>query len=183
MASSGLEGEMGLPSMAILPPSFAWTPVRTLIRVDFPAPFSPTSAWTSPECRVKSTFSSARTPGKYLQIPRIVNRASSATGHHILCLGFGGPGIPPEALGSQGKTVRGRGGHPPPAGSWNGWRKPVNRCGWASPARQCQRGRSPLPAQWWRVLLRRPQSSWRFPSGSRRSWGCAPRRSSSCPRS
>lgn len=55
--------------------------------------------------------------------------------------------------------------------------------GWAAPARQCQRGRSPLPAQWWRVLLRRPQSSWRFPSGSRRSWGCAPRRSSSCPRS
>lgn len=175
---------MGLPSMAILPPSFAWTPVRTLIRVVFPRRFRRPARGLHPECRAEIHILQRADAGEvFTDSPALSTGFFCPQVITCLCLGFGGPGIPPEALGSQGKTVRGRGGHPPPAGSWNGWRKPVNRCGWASPARQCQRGRSPLPAQWWRVLLRRPQSSWRFPSGSRRSWGCAPRRSSSCPRS
>ena len=40
--------------------------VSTLIRVDFPAPFSPISAWISPLFRWKSTPLRARTPGKLL---------------------------------------------------------------------------------------------------------------------
>src|SRR5688572_31856284 len=40
-----------------------------LISVDFPAPFSPTSAWTSPRRREKSTRSSAVAPAKRLTIP------------------------------------------------------------------------------------------------------------------
>src|SRR4051794_5363458 len=45
------------------------------ISVDLPAPFSPSSACTSPRRRSKSTWSFARTPGKRLVIPR-----SSRTG-------------------------------------------------------------------------------------------------------
>src|SRR6476661_7025414 len=40
------------------------------IRVLLPAPFSPSSAWTSPRRRSKSTSSLASTPGKRLTIPR-----------------------------------------------------------------------------------------------------------------
>src|SRR5579884_2238297 len=45
------------------------------ISVDLPAPFSPSSACTSPLRRSKSTWSFARTPGKRLVMPR-----SSRTG-------------------------------------------------------------------------------------------------------
>src|SRR5262245_2183605 len=38
----------------------------TLIRVDFPAPFSPSNACTSPWCRSKETFLRARTAAKDL---------------------------------------------------------------------------------------------------------------------
>jgi hypothetical protein len=47
------------------------TPVKTLIRVDLPAPFSPIKAWTSPFFKEKSTFSRARTPGKDFVMPLI----------------------------------------------------------------------------------------------------------------
>ena len=39
--------------------------------VDLPAPFSPSSAWTSPARRSKSTSSLATMPGKRLTMPRI----------------------------------------------------------------------------------------------------------------
>src|SRR6266511_2467833 len=40
--------------------------------VDLPAPFSPSSAWTSPTAASKSTASFASTPGKRLLIPRML---------------------------------------------------------------------------------------------------------------
>src|SRR5450759_3051768 len=40
------------------------------IKVDLPAPFSPTNAWTSPGSTSKSTLSSACTPGKRRLRPR-----------------------------------------------------------------------------------------------------------------
>ena len=40
------------------------------MRVDFPAPFSPRIAWIVPGLHAKSTFSSARIPAKYFEIPR-----------------------------------------------------------------------------------------------------------------
>ena len=61
------------PSIRMLPASFSYTPVSTLISVDFPAPFSPIRAWISPLRRVKSTLFSALVPGNCLQIPRMVN--------------------------------------------------------------------------------------------------------------
>ncbi len=53
MASSGEEEGAGLPLKRILPlnPPVLWItgmPKRIFIRVDLPAPFSPTMAWTSP---------------------------------------------------------------------------------------------------------------------------------------
>src|SRR3989449_10100490 len=45
--------------------------------VDFPAPFSPASAWTSDAFRSRSTRSSARTPGKLL-LMALTRRSRSA---------------------------------------------------------------------------------------------------------
>ena len=64
------------PSTQMAPSSFSYTPVSTLISVDFPAPFSPISAWISPLRSVKSTSFSAIVPGNCLTIPRIVKIAS-----------------------------------------------------------------------------------------------------------
>src|SRR5215218_1622028 len=47
----------------------------TLISVDLPAPFSPTSAWTSPRATANDTSSSATTPGQ-----RLLTERASSTG-------------------------------------------------------------------------------------------------------
>src|SRR5512132_3474093 len=62
----GLANFTGAPSITMSPASGAWTPAITLIKVDLPAPFSPTRACTSPGRNSKSTSLSARTPGKLL---------------------------------------------------------------------------------------------------------------------
>src|SRR5215208_6238511 len=63
------------PLKRIWPSSGVYTPVMTLIRVDFPAPFSPTRACTSPGCSSKETSSRASTPGN-----RFVTRRTSRIG-------------------------------------------------------------------------------------------------------
>src|SRR5512145_1891689 len=50
------------------------------MRVDFPAPFSPRSACTSPFTRSKSTWSLATTPGNRFVMPFSSRRAGSAMG-------------------------------------------------------------------------------------------------------
>ena len=52
------------------PASGRYMPERMLISVDLPAPFSPSSACTSPAQSVRSMPSLATTPGKTLVIPR-----------------------------------------------------------------------------------------------------------------
>src|SRR5262245_58861164 len=47
--------------------------------VDLPAPFSPTSACTSPGASARPTRSSARTPGNALTIPRASITVSAST--------------------------------------------------------------------------------------------------------
>ena len=61
----------------ISPASGWYTPVMTLMSVDFPAPFSPISAWISPGFRSKCTSSSARTPGEGLgDVPQLQDALS-----------------------------------------------------------------------------------------------------------
>src|ERR1700748_706411 len=54
------------PRSRTVPLSSWYTPVISLINVDFPAPFSPTSACTDPACSSIETSSSARTPANRL---------------------------------------------------------------------------------------------------------------------
>ena len=59
------------PRMKISPLSAWYIPPRIFISVDFPAPFSPTIAWTSPSSIERLTSDSALTPGNDLLILRI----------------------------------------------------------------------------------------------------------------
>src|SRR5258708_4857915 len=68
MASRVLRNRHVVPRMVISPLSGRSAPARTLVRVDFPAPLSPTRATISPWPTWKSTRSSALTPPKVLAI-------------------------------------------------------------------------------------------------------------------
>ena len=59
-------GDRTWPCTVISPLSGVSAPVMILMRVDLPAPFSPTRAWTSPGRRSNDTPLSARTPAKDL---------------------------------------------------------------------------------------------------------------------
>ena len=60
-APGGIGSGTSVPSTVSRPPgSGSCTPARTLISVDLPLPFSPSSAWTSPWLTVRSTSPSAR---------------------------------------------------------------------------------------------------------------------------
>ena len=52
----------GWPSQMTSPAVAAMTPVRSLMSVDLPAPFSPTMAWISPGSKARSTGFSACVP-------------------------------------------------------------------------------------------------------------------------
>src|SRR5579884_252478 len=83
----------GAPSTSIVPPSAGCAPARIFISVDLPAPFSPTSACTSPASTSNVTPSSARTPGNDLTMSRI--RSSGAAPGVLLsgvCLRVGTDG-------------------------------------------------------------------------------------------
>ncbi|MNC41108.1 hypothetical protein D3C75_898590 [compost metagenome] len=67
-ASRGLSNLTLFPSKMISPSSGRYTPERIFMSVDFPAPFSPSKAWTSPRRKLKLTLLSARTPGNRLVI-------------------------------------------------------------------------------------------------------------------
>src|SRR3954471_12614159 len=68
-AAAGSSRATAVPATTIVPPSGVSAPVMMRINVDLPAPFSPTSACTSPGCRSKDTPRSAWTPAKALAIP------------------------------------------------------------------------------------------------------------------
>src|ERR1700722_15863395 len=69
------------PSNRVSPASRGKTPVKTLIKVLFPAPFSPISAWISPACTVRSTASSALTPGNPL-LRAVTSKSGIATSRY-----------------------------------------------------------------------------------------------------
>src|SRR6478609_1396849 len=70
-ACNGPENSTSVPLSAMDPESIAYTPVRALIRVDLPAPFSPINACTSPGNSRNDTSDNARTPGKVMVMPLI----------------------------------------------------------------------------------------------------------------
>ena len=67
----------GCPATVTSPSSARWIPLRTLMRVDFPAPLGPRSARTLPLWMSRSTASRARVPPKRLLRPRMRTRGSA----------------------------------------------------------------------------------------------------------
>src|SRR5215218_2298852 len=92
-ASSASRGEpkwTGRPNSEISPASGRYSPVRMFESVLLPAPFSPSSACTSPAAASKSTPSFATTPGNDFEIPRIETageRGCSPAADNPLALG------------------------------------------------------------------------------------------------
>src|SRR5918994_331904 len=70
IASPGLRLTCGTPSMVIMPSSGCSSPYRTFIRVDLPAPFSPSRQWISPGTMSRSMASLATSDPNRLVIPR-----------------------------------------------------------------------------------------------------------------
>ena len=73
--SRGLAKLTAAPSSVTVPASGRCTPVMILISVDFPAPFSPSSAWMLPGASRSDTSSSACTPGNALLAPVMTSLA------------------------------------------------------------------------------------------------------------
>ena len=70
IASPGPEKCCTLSSRRISPSSARYSPYSTFIRVDLPAPFSPSRAWISPAWTSRSMWSFATSAPKRLVIPR-----------------------------------------------------------------------------------------------------------------
>src|SRR5438445_319757 len=68
-ALSGVARSASAPLIRTDPASLVYAPERIFMSVDLPAPFSPSSRCTSPRRTVRSTLSSATTPGNRLEIP------------------------------------------------------------------------------------------------------------------
>src|SRR5438270_708585 len=77
-AAVGSFASTAWPATSIVPASGRWAPVMTLIRVDLPAPFSPTNACTSPASNSRCTPRSARTPPKDLWMSVSLRRGGTA---------------------------------------------------------------------------------------------------------
>ena len=92
-AVRGLAIWTGSPLNRISPASGWYTPARIFIRVDLPAPFSPTRAWTSPGWSSKLASASAWTPGKSLVIP-VISTSRSRIGSSSKPAGLNGTGLP-----------------------------------------------------------------------------------------
>src|SRR5829696_5368282 len=80
------------PSKATSPESAWWIPATHLIRVDLPAPLSPTRAITSPGRTSKSTSLSAWTEPKLFEIPWSSSRGVGAEA--VVTAGEDGGGTP-----------------------------------------------------------------------------------------
>ena len=74
------------PSKVTVPSSLEYIPVKIFIRVDFPAPFSPISATTSPLLSSSSAFFNAATPEKDFFIFFIVSNADIKSPPYLFSL-------------------------------------------------------------------------------------------------
>src|SRR4051794_34534421 len=78
-ASAGPDSAISSPRTRIDPASGRSTPHRILISVLLPAPFSPTSAWTSPKSALYAASRGARTPPNDFEMP-LASMAGAASG-------------------------------------------------------------------------------------------------------
>src|SRR5687768_10727010 len=83
-ASCGEASAIASPAKSMVPASGFCAPDRIFRSVDFPAPFSPRSAWISPGATSKSTLSSACTPGNFLDMPRMARSGAAAGASGIM---------------------------------------------------------------------------------------------------
>src|SRR4029450_7184074 len=95
------------PSISTVPSSAVSAPEMILMRVDLPAPFSPTSACTSPERTSKSTPRSAWTPPSPLRMPVRRNSPSGSVTAFpaFACPEARGHRMGPAAAGVGGRSV------------------------------------------------------------------------------
>src|SRR5581483_1159504 len=103
IAFCGLSMVTGWPLIRMSPLSLGCAPARIFIRVDLPAPFSPSRAWTSPFRTVRETSSRARTPGYCLLMWRISRAGGAVSGVAVTYLTPRPPSLP--ARSSLGKGV------------------------------------------------------------------------------
>src|SRR3989441_8070505 len=96
------------PAIASVPASGVSAPVMTLISVDLPAPFSPTSAWTSPAASVKVTRVSARTPANDFVMESASRRRDNGADDSRVRTGFGARATPKRVSRSQTEQPRKR---------------------------------------------------------------------------
>src|SRR6185312_14247388 len=85
--SAGDANVIGCQLKRISPDVSLKTPANTLVRVDLPAPFSPSSAWISPGLRSKSTFLKAGMLPKLLVPSRISRIGATARHSEIVFMG------------------------------------------------------------------------------------------------
>ncbi len=83
IASRVLRGANSFPFRRIEPPLLRSAPVRILISVDLPAPFSPTMQCTVFLSMSKDTSRRASTPGKRLEM-FLISRSFSAMGASVI---------------------------------------------------------------------------------------------------
>ena len=78
------------PSTVIVPEVRVTTPAMTLVSVDLPAPFSPTSAWISPRLQVEIDALDRRNAG--VEFGRVVQREDDVAAHAPTSLSSGAMG-------------------------------------------------------------------------------------------
>ena len=98
MASDGEEKWTVSPLMTMVPSSGFWTPYRIFIRVDLPAPFSPTSACTVAGLTSSETSWLAMTPGNRLPMPLRLT-AAGATAAFVVSVIPSPSGTLPRTVG------------------------------------------------------------------------------------
>ncbi len=115
-AASGLRNSTGAPLSSICPASGGSRPLSRLMIVLLPAPFSPTSAWTSPGRSSRSTPCSTSTPPNRLRMP-VPRRVGAATSSSAVSAMLRDPSTPPTRLGTNELISRrvGCAGNPPRA--------------------------------------------------------------------
>ncbi len=88
------------PRNRMLPPSSAWTPASALIRVDFPAPFSPSSATISPRSTRRVTSSSARVAPNCFDALRTSSSGGASMLVGIVAVSVSSPQLTPQPPGA-----------------------------------------------------------------------------------